>query len=491
MIDTHAHIDTDAFDGDRGEVLKRAFDAGMEYIIIPSIGVEAFKNLQDLVESEPRLYRGIGIHPHNVANVTDDDLERVERESFLKKVVAIGEIGLDYYYDFAPKDVQQEVFKKQLEIAKRRKLPVIIHNRDADDDVLKILTEAQDGTLEGVLHCFSGTPEFLKSALDLNFHVSYTGNITYKKSTLAETVLATPFERMMIETDSPYLTPVPHRGKRNEPSYVKLIAEKIAEIKNISLDEVLSMTSQTAKKLFRLSIIAMCVLASFKTAWAQEETEDESMYADEEEILENPYKKFIGIGFTVGTNTIVERHTYTLNKTGESPFSYNGLFAFGGTLTYSPLDFLILEGTYLYSKNENVVFTSDRKAGIQSNPNTHQFVELVAHLVLRPESRVNFFGTIGGAYIINTINGGSGNIEFEPPGIVDNRGAVTVGAGIMGNISTPWGIITPVAEWRLNFQSGKDTDRLVAVEGNSTPIRATVSTYYSIPRFSLLWYPSF
>ncbi|MES2765201.1 MAG: TatD family hydrolase [Bacteroidota bacterium] len=486
MIDTHAHIDTDAFEADRDEVLKRAFDAGMEYIIIPSIGVEAFKNLQDLVESEPRLYRGIGIHPHNVANVTDDDLERVERESFLKKVVAIGEIGLDYYYDFAPKDVQQDIFKKQLEIAKRRKLPVIIHNRDADDDVLKILTEAQDGTLEGVLHCFSGTPEFLKSALDLNFHVSYTGNITYKKSTLAETVLQTPFERMMIETDSPYLTPVPHRGKRNEPGYVKLIAEKIAEIKNTSLDEVLSMTSNTAKKLFRLSIIAFCVVASFKTAWAQEETEGE--YYEEEEIV-NPYKKFIGVGFTVGTNTIVETQKLLAPATGERPFSYDGLISFGPTITYSPLDWLILEGTYLYSENKKVIFTPDRKQGIQSNSNTYQFIEICSHIVLRPESRINFFATFGGTYIISNINGGPDAVSApnEPPPSGNSRTALCGGAGILGNIPTPFGIITPVAEWRLNFQFGEDKDRIV----DQNNVRADITTFYSIPRFTLLWYPSF
>ena len=485
MIDTHAHIDTDAFDGDRDEVLKRAFDAGMEYIIIPSIGLEAFKNLQGLVESEPRLYRGIGIHPHNVANVTDEDLERVERESFLKKVVAIGEIGLDYNYDFAPKDVQQEVFKKQLDIAKRRKLPVIIHNRDADDDVLKILTDAQDGTLEGVLHCFSGTPEFLKSVLDLNFHVSYTGNITYKKSTLAETVLKTPFERMMIETDSPYLTPVPHRGKRNEPGYVKLIAEKIAEIKNISLNEVLSMTSETAKKLFRLSIIALCVLASFKTAWAQVETEGD--YEEEEEFV-NPYKKFIGIGFTVGTNTIVETQKL-IPSNDERPFSYDGLISFGPTITYSPLDWLILEGTYLYSENKKVIFNADKTSGLQSNSNTHQFIELVTHIVLRPESRINFFATIGGSYIINTINGGTeaGSVIGEPLGNRDSRSALCGGAGILGNIPTPFGLITPVAEWRLNFQFGEDKNRIVDQNGG----RADITTFYSIPRFTLLWYPSF
>lgn len=491
MIDTHAHIDTDAFDGDRGEVLKRAFEAGMEYIIIPSIGVEAFKNLQELVESEPRLYRGIGIHPHNVANVTDGDLERVERESFLKKVVAIGEIGLDYYYDFAPKDVQQDIFKKQLDIAKRRKLPVIIHNRDADDDVLKILTDAQDGTLEGVLHCFSGTPDFLKSALDLNFHVSYTGNITYKKSTLAKTVLATPFERMMIETDSPYLTPVPHRGKRNEPSYVKLVAEKIAEIKNTSLDEVLSMTSQTAKKLFRLSIIAMCVLASFKTAWAQDDTM-EDIYAEEEEEVEvvNPYKKFIGVGFTLGTNTIVE--TQRRQDGREEDISFEGLFAYGGTLTYSPLDFLILEGTYLYSENKKVVFSADRKSGFQENPNTHQFLELCARIVLRPENRVNFYGTLGGTYIINTINGGNENtgLNNSAPGSENTRTGLCAGIGLLVNVATPFGLITPTAEWRINFQFGEDKNRLIGVDGQ-TPLYGDISTFYSIPRFSLLWYPSF
>ncbi|HYF04016.1 MAG TPA: TatD family hydrolase [Patescibacteria group bacterium] len=486
MIDTHAHIDTEAFGEDRREVLKRAFDSGMEYIIIPSIGVDGFKNLQELVESEPRVFRGIGIHPHNVASVTDEDLERVERESFLKKVVAIGEIGLDYYYDFAPKDVQQDIFKKQLDIAKRRKLPVIIHNRDADDDVLKILDEAQDGALEGVLHCFSGTPEFLKSALDLNFHVSYTGNITYKKSTLSETVLKTPLERMMIETDSPYLTPVPHRGKRNEPSYVRFIAEKIAEIKGITLQEVISMTSETAKKLFRLSVIALCIFASFTAVQAQDGEEE---YYDEEEVV-NPYRKFIGFGVTIGTNTIVETQRLLPPASGEPDVSFDGLFAYGGTLSYSPLDFLMLESTYLYSINRKVVFNADSSAGFQSNPNTHQFIELVARFVLRPYSRVNFFATFGGAYILNTINGGDEFVREYERGEDNTRTAISTGLGIQGNIQTPFGLITPMAEWRINFQFGEDKNRVVN-SVNGAPVSADVTTFYSIPRFSLLWYPSF
>ena len=181
MIDTHAHIDVTAFDEDREAMLDRARAAGVTAIIVPDIERSRRSHLKEVVDAHPDLYRGVGIHPHHAGEMTQHDLDEIATQCTEPKVVAIGEIGLDYYYDFCPPDVQKLYFREQIRIAKAHNLPIIVHNRESDSDVMEILREEQDGSLRGVLHCFSSDVAVLDQAMDLGLHVSFTGNITFKK----------------------------------------------------------------------------------------------------------------------------------------------------------------------------------------------------------------------------------------------------------------------------------------------------------------------
>ena len=252
MIDTHAHLDNKQFDDDRYATLQRALDAGITKIIIPSIHPDNFDAVHRLADTYEPIFRGVGVHPHHAHEATHKIYDTMEKQSDDEKVVAIGEIGIDYYYDFSPKETQKTVFREQLRIAKRTGLPAIIHNREADDDVMGIIEEEQDGTLNGVLHCFSSDIDVLQRALALGMLVSFTGNITYKKSVLGEVVLHTPLDKMMIETDAPYMAPVPHRGKRNEPAFVVETARTIAGLKQTGIEEIAQITSSNFRRLFRL-----------------------------------------------------------------------------------------------------------------------------------------------------------------------------------------------------------------------------------------------
>ncbi|MCL5991603.1 MAG: TatD family hydrolase, partial [Bacteroidetes bacterium] len=277
MIDTHAHLNFEAFKDDIDEVIQRAKSGGVEYIIVPGVEPENLNSLLEFAKSREEIYCGMGIHPHNAKGAGIKELKIVEKNSEEKKVVAIGEIGLDYYYDFAEPDEQKKIFREQIKIAKKKNLPVIVHNRQADEDIYNILNEEQDGNLNGVLHCFSSNVDFLDKAVNLGFNVSFTGNITFKKVNLDEVLIKAPIERILLETDSPFMTPVPFRGKRNEPSYVKYVAEKIAELKNISIDEVISMTTANAKKLFGLITILLFlfIISGILNAQTTENTDEE------------------------------------------------------------------------------------------------------------------------------------------------------------------------------------------------------------------------
>ncbi len=199
------------------------------------------------------IYAAVGIHPHDAKEAQEKDYDKLrawlQNES---KVVAVGEIGLDYYYDFSPKDVQREVFVRQLQLAQETGLPVIIHNRDSHGDMMDILRQEAKG-VKGVLHCYSGSVEMAEELLEMGFYLSFAGPLTYKNAAkLPEVVKAVPLERMLIETDCPYLTPQPHRGKRNEPSYVRFVAEKIAEIKGKTWQEVAETTRKNTALLFNI-----------------------------------------------------------------------------------------------------------------------------------------------------------------------------------------------------------------------------------------------
>ncbi len=253
LFDSHAHIDDEKFDIDREEVIQRAIDNGVTGIINVGASMESSARSIALAEKYEGIYAAVGIHPHDAKDALDTDYEQLVRWTALDKVVAIGEIGLDYYYDFSPREVQRSVFIHQLDVARQTNMPFIIHDRDAHGDVLEILKKEAKG-LKGVLHCFSGSLEMANEVIKMGLYVSIAGPVTFKNAAkLPEIVTKVPLEYLLVETDSPYLTPQPYRGKRNEPAYVKLVAEQVANLRGIELDILAKATSENVKRLFGIS----------------------------------------------------------------------------------------------------------------------------------------------------------------------------------------------------------------------------------------------
>lgn len=255
LIDTHCHLDMDDFDPDRDEVIRRAKDAGVHHII--NIGSDREGNIKGLKLSAqyPEVYSSVGIHPHNADTLNEELYKELKMWAGEPKVVAIGEIGLDYHYLNSPKEVQIEAFRGQIAIAKDLALPIIVHSREAKEDTLRILKEdARD--VKGVLHCFSKSPDMAKKAMDMGFYISIAGPVTFENAkNLREIVKLTPDEFLLIETDAPYLSPVPMRGKRNEPSFLRYIAETIANLRGVSLSDIERITTLNAMRLFKIGEI--------------------------------------------------------------------------------------------------------------------------------------------------------------------------------------------------------------------------------------------
>jgi TatD DNase family protein len=254
LFDTHAHLNDEKFNEDREAVIARARENGVSYICNIGYNRETIRTSLELARKYDFIYTAIGWHPQDAKTMTEEDLEWIEklaREE--EKVVAIGEIGLDYYWDTSPKDVQQEVFRKQIRLAKKLKLPIIIHDREAHQDILDILREEKAEEVGGIMHCFSGSSEMARQCIDMNFYISLGGPVTFKNAKKPKEVAEmVPLDRLLIETDCPYLTPEPYRGKRNESGYVWYVAEKIAELKNISFEQLAQITTENAKKLFHI-----------------------------------------------------------------------------------------------------------------------------------------------------------------------------------------------------------------------------------------------
>ena len=255
IVDTHCHIDTDAFDEDRSEVLIRAKDAQVSRMIV----IGAAESLADceraltLARAHDHIWASVGIHPHHAKGCDESILSAIERYADDPKVVAIGETGLDYYYDTSPREAQARVFRRFVQMARRLELPLVLHIRDAHEEAKTILREEGQGAVRGVVHCFTGTKEDARDYLDLGLHLGITGIVTFKRAgDLPEVVAEAPLERMLVETDSPYLAPHPHRGKRNEPAFVAKVVEAIAAIRNIPAESVASITTTNAKHLFSL-----------------------------------------------------------------------------------------------------------------------------------------------------------------------------------------------------------------------------------------------
>lgn len=250
-IDTHAHLFYPNFEGEVQEVIERANLAGVKYIIVPGTDLATSKKAIDLAEDYESVFAAVGVHPHDTNEWEDSFLNKLEEFSNHKKVVAIGEIGLDYYYDFSPKEKQLKAFRAQLDLALKVNLPVIIHNRESNEDIMKIIREYKGTNLRAQFHCFAGNEKDAKELIDLGHFISFTGNITFKKAeSLREILKSISLDKLLLETDSPFLTPVPYRGKRNEPMNVLLVAEKIAEVHNASLEDVSRITNFNAYKLF-------------------------------------------------------------------------------------------------------------------------------------------------------------------------------------------------------------------------------------------------
>ncbi|SDN11466.1 TatD family hydrolase [Sediminibacillus halophilus] len=254
LFDTHVHVNIDQFDEDREEVLQRAKEAGVEYMVVVGFDRETIPKALELAEKNPAIYAAVGWHPVDAIDMEDKDLEWIEELASHPKVVAIGEMGLDYHWDKSPKETQKEVLRKQIHLAKRVGLPIIIHNREATGDIIEILREENAAEVGGIMHCYNDSADFVQECLDMNFYISLGGPVTFKNATdPKEVAKIVPLDRLLVETDCPFLAPHPNRGKRNEPAYVKLVAEKIAELKEISFEEVSDATTNNAFKLFKIN----------------------------------------------------------------------------------------------------------------------------------------------------------------------------------------------------------------------------------------------
>lgn len=253
LFDSHAHYEDDRFDEDRHEVLSSVYNSGVRYILDAASDIESAAKIISLTQKYSFIYAAVGVHPHNVVHADDNTLSALLEFSADSKVVAVGEIGLDYYYDNSPRELQKLWFAKQINMAKGLNKPIVVHNRDAHEDIMKIIKNEKASEIGGVFHCFSGSREMAARLLDENFYISIGGPVTFKNARkIIDVVEYVPLERLMIETDCPYLTPEPHRGKRNDSGYVRLVAEKIAEIKDISFEEIARITTENAKRLFNI-----------------------------------------------------------------------------------------------------------------------------------------------------------------------------------------------------------------------------------------------
>lgn len=260
LIDSHCHLNYDYSPKTLKEVIEEAQTQGVEAFVTIGTEMSTLSEIQAISDQYAQVYHTVGIHPHDVSSIQDSDLVRLEEASRHPKCRGIGEIGLDYHYDHSPRDIQKRRLQDQLDLARRVDKPVIIHSREGEEDLLLALTAYAKALLSGptekipgIIHCFSGTVAFGQACLDLGFYVSFSGILTFKKADEVRTAAQLfPLERILVETDAPFLAPIPHRGKKCEPSMVKLTAQKLAEIKGVSFEEVARVTTENSKRVFKL-----------------------------------------------------------------------------------------------------------------------------------------------------------------------------------------------------------------------------------------------
>jgi TatD DNase family protein len=259
LIDTHAHLYSRKFDHDREEMIARAREAGVRIVVLPAIDVSSILDALELCDAHEGFFAMAALHPTEVKDATEEDFQQVVKFCEDPRVVAVGESGLDYYWDRSFDDLQHTYLKRHAHLAAEMDLPLILHNREASDDLVRILSEVkgsldQPERLRGIFHCFGGPTGIGEAAWSLGFFLGIGGTVTFKNSGVAEVVREIPIERIVLETDAPYLAPVPFRGRRNESAYVRLVAERVAEVKEMSLEDVCRITTENALALFRLDL---------------------------------------------------------------------------------------------------------------------------------------------------------------------------------------------------------------------------------------------
>lgn len=478
LVDTHTHIYVEKFADDLDAVLDRAREAGVEAMVVPATKPSEFDRLMDLAGAHPEINPAIGVHPHHAGELSESDLAEVERLGADRRVVAIGEIGLDYYYHFAPRERQIEVFREQLRIAKRLDLPCAIHNRESDDDLLEVLEQEQDGTLRFQLHCFSSTPEVLARTLELGGMISFTGNITYEKSKLGPVVEAVPKDRIMIETDAPYLTPVPFRGKRNEPSYLAHIARKGAELRGETLEEFIQMTTDNARRFFKLALLVVA-LFGLTTAAGVAQTNPEPVRTIDT-VQHKRFDKWFGIGAHLASSTYISQSVTEAAALG-----------YGFWLTASPLqgqgiDWLQFDVIYTYVKFDKVEDSlySAINRGLTPPPNYHTTVDFSLRLIANANNAISFFAGLGLTYFHNEYLVDKWHFETDPQDTKyreykENAFGFSGSFGISLNINTPYGLIAPTGEWRV---ASITSERKLPQHNQEFIV--------SQPRFGLIIYPA-
>ncbi|MFQ6391550.1 TatD family hydrolase [Priestia aryabhattai] len=254
LFDTHVHLNAEQYEDDLQEVINRALEKGVQNMVVVGFDEPTIKKAIQIAETYDFIYASVGWHPVDAIDMTDEHLAWIEELAQHPKVVALGEMGLDYHWDKSPKEIQKDVFRRQIRLARKVKLPIIIHNRDATEDVVTILKEEHVEEVGGIMHCFTGSIEVAKQCMDMNMYISFGGPVTFKNAKKPKEVAAElPLDKLLIETDCPYLTPHPFRGKRNEPGYVSYVAEQIAELKGITYEELADITTANAKKLFGIN----------------------------------------------------------------------------------------------------------------------------------------------------------------------------------------------------------------------------------------------
>lgn len=254
LIDTHTHLDDARYEPDREAVIARARETGIDRIITIGCDLSTSQAAVALANRYPFVYATVGVHPHEVKHIEDGWYNELRRLAENKKVVAFGEVGLDYHYNHSSPKEQRDRFREQIQLARELRLPLVIHTREAQEDTIQILKDERSTEVGGVFHCFSGDAWLAKDALDLGFYLSFSGILTFQNAGMLRDIAKTvPLDRILIETDCPYLTPVPHRGKRNEPAFVRHVAETLAAILSVSdLDEIHRLTTENARRLFRI-----------------------------------------------------------------------------------------------------------------------------------------------------------------------------------------------------------------------------------------------